>query len=365
MVYWSITERKGTRMDRLKRAVLLLLLFVLPVCCIRTGTDSRTEQAEEAAASPDPTPDPTRAPTAAPTAAPRATPVPTPEPTPEPTPFGLVWLPDTQALISGDGELLYQLDLLGEEINARIVPDHLIAVLHTGDIVDTGGRTQQWEIIGRFVDTFIDRIPFYAVSGNHDISKYDIHGEGSYWAYLRQPFLQRLPEGQTFEGGKMFYVVLNEGERPLLLLGIGYDMAKTRAELDWIDETMQAHADMPCILMTHAYQNRPGAVLWYCSRLEEQVVSRYPNIRLVLCGHARGFFHSVKTYDDDGDGTEERTVHILMLNEQNGRYLYRVLSVDMLHNAVAVRTYAIGSDEPIPDDPDFHEPADFTIENIF
>ncbi len=293
-------------------------------------------------------------------------PTPTPTPTPVPTPFGVVWIPDTQKLTATyDEEILAQLDTLGEDIATRIDSEQLVAVLHTGDIVDFPNRTWQWEHFDRCLNAFIDRIPFYPVSGNHDIGKYDSLTGGGYGGYLKQPFLQRLPEGQTFEGGKMFYAVLNDGDAPILLLGLGYDMGRERKELAWIDEVLTAHADMPCVIITHAFQVRPGTILSYCNYIEQKIVRKYPNIRMILCGHARGFFRNVMTYDDDGDGAIDRSVQVLMLNDQDGEFLYRILRFDPVERTVEVRTYKIGSDERIPDSARFKQPADFTIEDAF
>lgn len=130
--------------------------------------------------------------------------------------------------------------MLGKEIADRIETDHLIGVVHTGDIVDSGRRTYQWENFDLCLNSFIDLIPFYPVSGNHDIGKPDSRKGGDYTGYLQQPFLKRFSEEQTFEGGKMLYAVLNEGEMPILLLGIGYDMGKNRQQLEWIDEVMRS-----------------------------------------------------------------------------------------------------------------------------
>ena len=339
--------------------ICLVLAVLLTVSC-------STQQAETAEASPSPSiataaptesPVPTSTPIAelvqiaTPTLVPTPEPTPTQEstPTPEPTPFGLLWLPDTQMYTAGNiDERLEKLNQLGEEIASRIEPENLIGVLHTGDMVDSGNRLQQWKQFGVFLDTFIDRIPFYPVTGNHDIGKYDSVTGGSYWAYMQQPFLERLPEGQTYDGGKMFYAVLNEGEHPLLLLGIGYDMCREKEQREWVDEVMRTHADLPCMMITHAYQVSPDVVLLYCKYLEKEVISRYPNIRMVLCGHARGFFHSISAYDDDGDGEQDRTVHVLMLNDQDGMFRYGILSVDMIRGSVRLRTFitaADGSDE--------------------
>ena len=364
----------------MKRTILgIALLLTLLLCACVAQQEVPPTPVPEPVVSMIPTPDPTPTPepTPAPTATPEPTPDPTPtstpeptpapEPTPEPTPFALAWLPDTQVLISSaKEERQQQLIMLGEEIAARIDADNIVAVLHSGDIVDNGFRQAQWEKFDRCcLSAFSDRVPFYPVSGNHDLGKSDSINGGGYRGYLQQDFLKKLPQDQVFEGGKMYYIVLNDGDLPVLLLAVGYDMCKTTNERDWVDSVMQAHADMPCILLTHGYQVRPGTMLWYCMQLERHVVAKYPNIKLVLCGHARGFFRNESTFDDDGDGKPDRTVNVLMLNDQEDVFLYRVLTIDRLRNTIDVRTYMVGSDQPVPDDARFGQPADFLIEHAF
>ena len=355
---------------RIKTVSLCLLLALLFGCAFvpreaATGTPPPAPQETTVPTeAPTATPEPTETPTEAPTEAPTATP--TPSPTPVPEPFGLAWLPDTQKLTATDKEERLQLlDTLGGEIVSRIGPDRLIGVLHSGDIVDYGNRTQQWANFDRCLNAFVDRIPFYPVSGNHDVGKYDSVNGGSYHWYLQQPFLKRLPEGQTYEDGKMFYALLGDWETPLLLLGLGYDMGRQKPQREWIDAVLEAHADLPCIVLTHAYETRPGNILWYCRDIERYVIRPHPNVRMLLCGHARGFFADAASFDDDGDGTAERTVNILMLDNQEGVFLWRILLFDPVTHAVTVRTRAIGSDEPVPDDPAFGCPGDFTIEDAF
>ena len=357
------------------KCFLCMLLALMLACSARTDRDpeQNSETTESAAAaSARPTPAQTREPTAAPSAAitPEAAATPLASNTPEPTeapdlsPFSILWLPDTQTMSYYFPEKLVT---LGENIAEKAETENLIAAIHTGDIVDNGFKSYQWENFDLCLNAFIDRIPFYPVAGNHDIAKPDSGATtpGNYEGYLEQPFLKRIPEEQLFEGGKMLYAVLNEGSKPVLLLGVGFETGKEPEELAWIDAALQSHADMPCILFVHGYESIPGRILRYCRYLEEDVVSKYRNIRFVLCGHARGYFYDVAEYDDDGDGVQERKVHVLMFNDQEGAFLYRIIRIDMENNTVAFQTYEVGTDRKIPDDPQFRQPADFMIENAF
>ena len=346
----------------MKRAIkwgIALLALALLAC---EPAKQPVQQAETATETSIATEAPRTVPTSDPTTEP--TPEPTAEPTPAPTPFALAWLPDTQRLCAAEADL-DRLDQLGAELGARIDSDNLIGVLHSGDIVDSGSRLKQWENFRRCLNGFCDRIPFYPVAGNHDVCNTEPEDGVNYVFYAKQGYADALPQEQRYRDGRMYYVVLNGDDAPLLLLGVGYGMGRERDQREWIDAVMTAHADMPCILLTHAYEVRPGQVLMYCKYLEKEIVRRYANVRLVLCGHARGFFEHAELYDDDGDGTAERTVHVLMLNEQEGIFVYRVLTFDTAARTLAVRTFRIGSDAPVDDDPVHHQPADFVLEDAF
>ena len=133
-------------MKRAIRWAVLLTVLVFLACADQAGSEIEASPEPTAVLTAAPTAAPTKAPTPEPT--PEPTPTPTPEPTPthtpEPTPFGIVWLPDTQNLTATkDEQILVQLDMLGEEIAERIDSQQLVAVLHTGDIVDYPNRAWQ------------------------------------------------------------------------------------------------------------------------------------------------------------------------------------------------------------------------------
>ena len=304
---------------------------------------------------PTPTPTATTSPTTTPTPSPTHKPSPTP--TPVPTPYSMVWLPDTQNLAYHYPERLAK---VGDFIAAHIESDAVACVLHTGDIVDNGFKDWEWENFDQCLGRFYGSVPFVPVAGNHDIGV----SAKSYKAYVLRPFLEAFPEEQKFEGGKMLYTVIEAGGEQWLLLGVGWSCGRTKAELDWIDAVMTEHADLPCLFFTHGYLTNQNRILPGCAYLEENIVKKYPNIVLAVSGHSRDYCTKDYAYDDDGDGTADRTVHTLMLNLQGKNYCFRVLTFDPVTHSVAVQTYSLDGE---PDNRETKEygPISFTIENAY
>ncbi len=304
---------------------------------------------------PSPVPTPTATPSPSPT--PTPTPTPTPSPTPEPTPFSVIWLPDTQQLAYKDPDRLAQ---IGAWIAAHRAEENAVLVVHTGDIVDNGFKDWEWDNFDLALSQFRDDLPFFPVAGNHDIGV----NLQKYTAYVRRGFLDRFPDEQKFQGGEMLYDVLDAGGQKVLLLGIGWDKGKKTDEKRWLDEVMARYGELPCILITHGYLTDQKRILPSCRYLETNVVAKYPNVRLVLSGHSREYYSQAFEYDDDGDGTPDRTVHAMMLNKQGKAYCFRVLTFDPMTHAVQVRTVSPDPDTAVTENKDLGA-IDFTIENAY
>ena len=294
---------------------------------------------------------PTATPPATPTPSP--TPTPTPTPTPRPTPFSLVVIPDTQALAYSKPEAFPK---LRDWIEAHRSSDNILGILHTGDITDNGYKEWQWDNVAPLLEAVHDDVFFFPVAGNHDIGT----EAKNYYAYLKRPFLKDYPEKQKFEGGKMLYRVLSAGGEDILLLGTGWDSYQSSAAQRWIDQVLSDHEGMPCILVTHGFLLSNGTYI----AAAEQLVAKHPAIRLVICGHSRDYQTRVFSYDDDGDGTTDRNVNVLMLNMQAKKdYAFRLLTLDPVTHDVTVKTWALDG-SPAADIPGAG-PISFTLENAY
>lgn len=295
----------------------------------------------------------TAVPTPAPTPAPTPTPEPTPVPTPVPTPFSLVLIPDTQYLAYSKPEVF---PLLRDWIEGHRQSDTILGVLHTGDITDNGYKEWQWDNFAPLLEAVHDDLFFFPVAGNHDLGT----EAKNYYAYLKRPFLNEYPEEQKFEGGKMLYRILSAGGEDLLLLGVGWDSYQSAAAQRWIDQVLNDHEGMPCILVTHGFLLSNGTYIPAVERL----IASHPAIRLVICGHARDYQTRVFSYDDGGDGIIDRDVNVLMLNMQaKADYAFRLLTFDPVTHSVTVKTLT-PSGEPAADIPGAG-PISFVLENAY
>lgn len=336
-------------------AAVLALFLALAGC----GVEPAAQSLLPVASPPSSTPTPSSAPVLIATSTPTPAPVATSSPAPAPTPFTLVWLPDTQQLAYSAPEAL---ECTGAWIASHLGSENILGVLHTGDLVDNGFKQWQWDNLALALDRFRESTLYFPIAGNHDMGV----KLQSYDAYLQQDFLNHFPDAQKFDGGKMLYETLDAGGLRLLLLGVGWTAAREDGALEWLDGVMAAHADRTCILLLHGYLNGKGEVMSAGRFEREQIVARYPNIRLVLCGHSRGYSALAEDFDDDGDGMPDRQVNALMYNIQGADYYgaMRLLRFDPVAESITVTSLSPYLDRPL-EPVEAYGPLDFVLEDAF
>ncbi len=305
-----------------------------------------------------PTPEPTPTPT--PTPSPTPTPTPTPSPTPIPTPFTFVWASDTQNMINVRSlrpAYIEMCDWIAAEAEAR----NFVLFIHTGDMVDDGDVSGQWQFFFEGVDKIRSRMPFFWTPGNHD------EGLSYTMAWKKHLVPEDVPPEQIYRDGEVYYRIFELGGRRLMLLSIGYRDAITGHALAWAKAACEAHRDLPVLVVTHGYLTAEGGLMNHASKIEPQLVAACPNVRLILCGHARGISRAAFRYDDDGDGEDDRTVNVLMYDLQLDRSHYGylcLLTYDPVANTLYCTSYSPCFDDEIynDDDPDAER---FTLHDVF
>lgn len=288
------------------------------------------------------------------TATPLVTPAPTP--TPEPTPFSILWLSDTQTMAYAYPDALLR---MGEWIAQNRVLRNIVFAVQTGDAVEHGANDAQWAAFDGCYEQFRQEIPLLAIAGNHDIGV----REKDYAFFLRRPYLGALPQEQTFAGGKGVYQTLYAGGLKLLILGAGWDAEL--AAVDWMNEVLAKYRDHRAVLLFHGFMGRDGHFTQIGQKLYTAVVAPNPNVRMVLCGHIPGHFSRTEAFDDDGDGTPDRSVHMMLYNFQDiglrcGQL--RLLTIEPQTGDVRVETYSPVTDVQYRAFP-YREPI-YTVEGL-
>lgn len=302
-----------------------------------------------------PPPEATAAASASP---PRASAVPSPTPEPNMDPFSIIWIADTQTMVYR--EYKKPLRIMGEWIAKQKEEQNAVYIIHTGDAVDNGLTPDQWKTFDILYDQFRGVMPYIPVAGNHDLGV----KVGDYSAYLQRPYVRDYPKERSYGGGKAVYDTFSAGGTDFLLAGLGWD-AGLGAEL-WINQVLKAHPNHVAILLTHSYIKANGSFAEFGQEIHDRIVSKNPNIRLVLSGHVRGSGIRTEEFDDNDDDRADRVVNALLYNYQHydrncGQL--RTLTFDPVERSIRVVTYSPYT-KIYYNDGHFRKP-EFTLENAF
>ncbi len=257
--------------------------------------------------------------------------------------------------------------LPGYTTMCRWIADHarernIVAFIHTGDMVDNPAKRKQWENFSRGMEVIAEKMPVFVTLGNHDY--YD---STLYPVWEEQFFFRDIPEERRYKGGIASYMELSAGSTDLLFIQLAFREKNNLIAIEWLRNVCDEHADRSVVLVVHGYLSNSGQLMDSARILERELVAQCPNIRLILCGHSRGVARQTFFYDDDGDGVQERVVHVIMHDLQRvmDKYGYfNLLTYDPNNNSLFVNSYSPYLADYIYDDenPDGER---FTIEDVF
>lgn len=188
-------------------------------------------------------------------------------------------------------------------------------VIHTGDVVNDVLRSSERTNAENAMLSFKGVLPVFAVAGNHDNKGMD-HNYTFFGALMDKLGCAELPTFGSMEAcWRRRYDLVTVGHDDLILIGAGYCL--TKADTDWMNEALMRYPDRTAILVAHWYLDLKGDTLTDDSkRLYTEVIAKNPNVRYVLCGHRHGLRRVEQTFDDDGDGTIDRTVYAVLTDYQ-------------------------------------------------
>jgi hypothetical protein len=258
--------------------------------------------------------------------------------------------------------------------------ERIALVLHTGDIVDQPFAPAEWNVAAEAMHVLDEQVPYLMALGNHEI-------DGARNDILSNYFTQE-DLGGTLPAVEMCFrdaervngayaLVELRGQRWLF---VTLEFAPRDAELEWADAVLREHAEVPAVVLTHAYLYSDGTR--YDRSVEplqphhpdayglppsdgvndgediwQKLIEPNANVRLVLSGHV--------VPDGTARAQSERTdgsvVHEVLTNYQmcdscpcaevnGGNGYLRIFTLSQDRSALSVRTYSPSLDEELSDD---------------
>jgi 3',5'-cyclic AMP phosphodiesterase CpdA len=236
-------------------------------------------------------------------------------------------------------------------------------VLHTGDLVnwDTPDHAQ-FEDASRSIKVLDDAgVPYALAIGNHDTSvvapggsakpgvrpKAALRDTATFNAYFSTT--RQKTEG-TFEPGKVdnSYQLFSAGGEDWMILTL--EMWPRAGAVAWARGVVEAHPDHNVIVQTHYYLEGNGAIVsgrgygdTSPADVYTQLVSAYPNVRMVLSGHVGAAAQRVDT-----GVAGNKIVSFLGTFHTSRNNPIRLLEIDTAKDTVTSRMYSPMNDVSFP-----------------
>lgn len=246
-----------------------------------------------------------------------------------------------------DGKYQYQLDI-HDWIIANQPRMNIQYLFHDGDIIDDEPLIPEWENADNAYKKLDDAgIPYGILAGNHDVG----HLSGDYTNYCKYFGASRY-ENRPWYGGnnkdnRQHYDLITVGGIDFIMLYTGWGIEDE--EIDWMNEVLSQYPERKAILNFHEYLLASGGLGEEPQRVYDEVVSKNPNVCMVLSGHYHNAQTVVSHFDDDGDGIAERNVYQMLFDYQGlaegGMGYMRLMHFDLDGQRIVVRTYSPSLDD--------------------
>lgn len=289
--------------------------------------------------------------------------------------FTLGWLSDTQYYNRNEGELagtggsdvLYQHQVkMNDFLVAQRDALNLQYVTHTGDIVDNYDQPHQWKNADAAYRKLDDAgIPYGVLAGNHDVG----HWDGDYTAYSANFGEARFAEnpwyGGSYKDNRGHYDLVSAGGIDMLMMYMGWpdpnDEASNSEDIAWMNSVIRQYPERKVMINLHEYMLTTGGLGPFPQRIYDEVVAPNANVISVGSGHYHDAYTRLDEFDDDGDGTADRTVYSMLFDYQGlpegGQGYLRLLHFDNEQGRIIVRTYSPSLDDFDSDDASLNSPA--------
>ena len=257
--------------------------------------------------------------------------------------FSFAWETDTQYYSES---FPYHYDNMNQWIVDHRDDWNIRYVLHTGDIVDDVDMTGEWINADHSMKIFDDaNMPYGVLGGNHDVYA-GMEGYGNYWKYFGQDrFKDKDYYGGSYNNNLGHYDLLSEDGQDFIVLYMSWDIYTD--QINWMNEVLAKYPNRKAIIALHRYTNVKAAdsLLDYTGQLlQEEVVAKNPNVFAVLNGHYHGASIETTSFDDNGDGQNDRTVYQICTDYQSdpegGSEYIKFLYFDLKNNKVYLNSYS-------------------------
>ncbi len=256
--------------------------------------------------------------------------------------FTLAWESDTQYYNASesiyDRQTSIHKFLLGERDDLN-----LQYLMHTGDIVDQSKDEAQWLRADPTYRTLDEAgLPYGVLAGNHDVDQQT----NDYSDYSRYFGEQRFAGNPWYGGSHLdnrgHYDLITAGGVDFLMIYMGW--APGDEQIAWLNEVLAKYPERIAFLNLHEYMLTTGGLGPIPQRIYDEVVATNPNVRFVSSGHYHDAYTRLDQFDDDGDGTPDRTVTQMLFDYQGlpngGEGFMRLLHFDNEGRKILVRTYS-------------------------
>lgn len=198
----------------------------------------------------------------------------------------LVVLPDTQYYPHAYPETF---NAITRWISEKWDSENFDFVVHLGDIVHKVEWEQEWQRAA-YAMSLLGNRPYTVLPGNHDYiyvenETTDYHLFNKYFPASILAKYDQYPNKGTYPAETMINNYVNVNGYLILSIQFCYDRALNPGLRDWIKATLSENAKIPTIVVTHDFLSAsgelsiPGEQLW-------GIIKDYPNVFLVLSGHA-------------------------------------------------------------------------------
>ncbi|WP_146069487.1 lamin tail domain-containing protein [Cryobacterium sp. Y11] len=238
-------------------------------------------------------------------------------------------------------------------------------LFHTGDIVDNFEAEHQWANANAAYSMLDDaELPYGVLAGNHDVGQKD----ADYAAYKANFGAERYDAnpwyGGSFEDNRGHYDLITAGGIDFIMLYLGW--APSADGIAWLNEVLAQYPERTAILNLHEYMLTTGGLGAVPQQIYDEVVAPNANVAMVFSGHYHDAFTRIDQFDDNDDGTPDRSVYQMLFDYQGlpegGQSFLRLLHFDNVAEQISVRTYSPYLDIYNSDDPTLDlEHQEFTV----